>query len=164
MSGEAGGPLEGSGPQGGAWIGAALYELRSWLAEECTARRSRFATTESWVARPRSFGNATCMSLWMNLECWCRRVLSSPGGAALAHIDLALGFDFAGQRPGTRCADRRGYLLIEPRESQAIFVIPRPSRSHRSGWSNASKKWARTELGTGFLLGRNGRAPGRRHQ
>jgi transcriptional regulator GlxA family with amidase domain len=71
--GEAGGLLK-EWAQGGAWIGAACTSTfvlaESALLDGHGARRRG--------GSPRSFGNATCMSLWMNLACWCRRVLSSP--------------------------------------------------------------------------------------
>lgn len=82
------------------------------------------------------------------------RMLVSSGsfvtaGAALAHIDLALGL-VRRHSPGLAALTAR-YLLVEPRASQAAFVIP-DHLAHSDPLVERFERWAREHIKQGFSL------------
>jgi transcriptional regulator GlxA family with amidase domain len=78
-------------------------------------------------------------------------------GAALAHIDLALGL-IRRQSPALAALTAR-YLLIEPRASQAIFMIP-DHLAHNDPLVERFERWARRHLRQGFSLSDAARSAG----
>ncbi|MDB6000499.1 MAG: helix-turn-helix domain protein [Rhizobacter sp.] len=70
-------------------------------------------------------------------------------GAALAHVDLALGL--VRRQSPTLAALTARYLLIEPRASQAAFVIP-DHLAHTDPVVERFERWARQNLAHGFSL------------
>ena len=82
-----------------------------------------------------------------------RMLVSSAGfttaGAALAHIDLALGI-VRSSSPALAAQTAR-YLLVEPRGSQAEFVIP-DHLAHADPVVERFEGWARQRLAHGFSL------------
>ncbi|HEY9026938.1 MAG TPA: helix-turn-helix domain-containing protein [Burkholderiaceae bacterium] len=78
-------------------------------------------------------------------------------GAALAHIDLALGM-VRGLSPALASLAAR-YLLVEARGSQAEFVIP-DHLSHADPVVERFEAWARENLSRGFSLGDAAQAVG----
>jgi len=78
-------------------------------------------------------------------------------GAALAHIDLALGM-VRGLSPALASLAAR-YLLVEARGSQAEFVIP-DHLSHADPMVERFEAWARGNLSRGFSLGDAAQAVG----
>lgn len=78
-------------------------------------------------------------------------------GAALAHIDLALGMVRARSPALASLAAR--YLLVEARGSQAEFVIP-DHLAHADPVVERFEAWARQNLSRGFSLGEAARAVG----
>jgi transcriptional regulator GlxA family with amidase domain len=78
-------------------------------------------------------------------------------GAALAHIDLALGL-VRRQSPALAALTAR-YLLIEPRASQATFVIP-DHLAHNDPIVERFEHWARHHLAQGFSLAAAARSVG----
>ena len=70
-------------------------------------------------------------------------------GAALAHLDLALGV--VRSRSPSLAALCARYLLIEPRASQAVFVIP-DHVAHTDAMVERFERWARGHLAEGFLM------------
>jgi len=78
-------------------------------------------------------------------------------GAALAHLDLGLGVvRNASPSLATLCAR---YLLIEPRASQAVFIIP-DQVAHTDPIVERFEKWARANIAQGFSLTAAARAIG----
>jgi transcriptional regulator GlxA family with amidase domain len=78
-------------------------------------------------------------------------------GAALAHLDLGLGVvRSASPSLAALCAR---YLLIEPRSSQAVFVIP-DHVAHTDCLVEKFEQWARGKLIEGFSLTEATRAIG----
>jgi len=78
-------------------------------------------------------------------------------GAALAHLDLALGVvRSVSPSLATLCAR---YLLVEPRTSQAAFIIP-DQVAHTDPIVERFEKWARTTIAQGFSLTAAARAVG----
>jgi transcriptional regulator GlxA family with amidase domain len=71
-------------------------------------------------------------------------------GAALAHLDLGLGI-VRSQSPALAAMCAR-YLLIEPRASQAVFVIP-DHVAHTDPVVERFEHWARARLVQGFSMG-----------
>jgi transcriptional regulator GlxA family with amidase domain len=71
-------------------------------------------------------------------------------GAALAHLDLGLGV-VRSQSPALAALCAR-YLLIEPRASQAVFVIP-DHVAHTDPIVERFEHWARARLAQGFSMG-----------
>ncbi len=71
-------------------------------------------------------------------------------GAALAHLDLALSL-VRGVSPALAAMTAR-YLVMDPRPSQAAFVIP-DHLAHSDPMVERFERWARTELKSGFSLG-----------
>lgn len=82
-----------------------------------------------------------------------RMLVNSPGfttaGAALAHLDLGLGV-VRGQSP-TLAALCARYLLIEPRASQAVFMIA-DQVAHADPIVERFEQWARERLALGFSM------------
>ncbi len=70
-------------------------------------------------------------------------------GAALAHLDLALGV--VRSRSPSLAALCARYLLIEPRASQAVFVIP-DHVAHTDPIVERFERWARGRLAQGFSM------------
>lgn len=70
-------------------------------------------------------------------------------GAALAHLDLALGV--VRSSSPTLAALCARYLLIEPRASQAVFIIP-DHIAHTDATVERFEHWARTRLAEGFSM------------
>jgi len=78
-------------------------------------------------------------------------------GAALAHLDLALGM-VRGRSPALAALAAR-YLLVEARGSQAEFVIP-DHLAHADPVVERFESWARRNLSRGFSLGDAAQAVG----
>lgn len=78
-------------------------------------------------------------------------------GAAMAHLDLALGV--LRERSPALAALAARYLLIEPRGSQAEFVIP-DHLAHADPLVERFESWARQQLGGAFSLADAARAVG----
>ncbi len=78
-------------------------------------------------------------------------------GAALAHIDLALGM--VRSRSPALAALAARYLLVEARGSQAEFVIP-DHLAHADPVVERFESWARQNLSRGFSLGDAAQAVG----
>jgi transcriptional regulator GlxA family with amidase domain len=78
-------------------------------------------------------------------------------GAALAHIDLALGL-VRRHSPGLAALTAR-YLLVEPRASQAAFVIP-DHLAHSDPLVERFERWARQHIKQGFSLAGAARSVG----
>ena len=90
------------------------------------------------------------------------RMLVSSGsfvtaGAALAHVDLALGL-VRRHSPGLAALTAR-YLLVEPRASQAAFVIP-DHLAHSDPLVERFERWARQHIKQGFSLAGAARSVG----
>jgi transcriptional regulator GlxA family with amidase domain len=150
--GEAGGLLK-EWAQGGAWIGAACTS--TFVLAESALLDGHAATTSWWLA-------PLFRQRYMQVDLDESRMLVSSGafvtaGAALAHIDLALGL-IRRQSPVLAALTAR-YLLIEPRESQAIFIIP-DHLAHTDPLVEHFEKWARRSLGRGFSLADAARSAG----
>jgi transcriptional regulator GlxA family with amidase domain len=90
-----------------------------------------------------------------------RMLVNSAGfttaGAAMAHLDLALGV--LRQRSPALAALAARYLLVEPRGSQAEFVIP-DHLAHADPLVERFEGWARHRLAHGFSLNDAARAVG----
>jgi transcriptional regulator GlxA family with amidase domain len=78
-------------------------------------------------------------------------------GAALAHLDLALGV--LRQRSPALAALAARYLLVEARGAQAEYVIP-DHLAHADPMVERFEGWARKELAKGFSLAEAARAAG----
>jgi transcriptional regulator GlxA family with amidase domain len=78
-------------------------------------------------------------------------------GAALAHLDLGLGI-VRSVSPSLASLCAR-YLLIEPRSSQAVFIIP-DHIAHTDRLVESFEKWARVNISQGFSLKDAARAIG----
>lgn len=80
-------------------------------------------------------------------------IVSSPGivtgGAALAHLDLALWL-VRRTSPALAALTAR-YLVVEPRPSQAAFIIP-DQLAHTDPLVERFERWARSHLDNGFSL------------
>ena len=90
-----------------------------------------------------------------------RMIVNAPGittaGAALAHLDLALGVVRA--RSPALAALAARYLLVEERGSQAGFVIP-DHLAHADPMVERFEGWARRSLANGFSLSDAARSVG----
>ena len=87
-------------------------------------------------------------------------VASAPfvtAGAALAHVDLALGL--VRRRSPALAALVARYLLVDPRASQAAYVIP-DHLAHADPVVERFEGWARRSLARGFSLAEAARAVG----
>lgn len=90
-----------------------------------------------------------------------RMLVGSPrfvtAGAALAHLDLAL---WVVRRRSPALAEVTArYLVVDPRPSQAAFVIP-DHLAHADPLVERFEHWARRRLGDGFSLADAARASG----
>jgi transcriptional regulator GlxA family with amidase domain len=77
------------------------------------------------------------------------------GGAALAHLDLALWL--VRRRSPALAALTARYLVIDPRPSQAAFMIP-DHLAHSDPFVERFERWARRQLAHGFSLNEAARA------
>jgi transcriptional regulator GlxA family with amidase domain len=131
--------------QGGAWIGAAC--TGTFVLADSTLLDGHDATTSWWLA-------PLFRQRYSNIELDESRMLVTSGefvtaGAALAHIDLALGL-IRRQSPALAALTAH-YLLIEPRVSQASFIIP-DHLAHSDPLVQRFELWARRRLAKGFSL------------
>lgn len=97
----------------------------------------------------RTSGSGTRMWASKNLECSSRPPPFVTAGAALAHVDLALGL-VSGRSPLLAATTAR-YLLVEKRASQAAFVIP-DHLAHSDPLAERFERWSRSHLSQGFDL------------
>ena len=139
--------------QGGAWIGAAC--TGTFVLAESTLLDGHDATTSWWLA-------PLFRQRYSNIELDESRMLVTSGefvtaGAALAHIDLALGL-IRRQSPALAALTAH-YLLIEPRVSQASFIIP-DHLAHSDPLVQRFELWARRRLAKGFSLSDAARSAG----
>jgi transcriptional regulator GlxA family with amidase domain len=139
--------------QGGAWIGAACTS--TFVLADSTLLDGHGATTSWWLA-------ALFRRRYPRIGLDESRMLVSSGafvtaGAALAHIDLALGL-IRRQSPTLATLTAR-YLLIEPRASQATFIIP-DHLAHNDPLVERFEHWARRRLAQGFSLSDAARSAG----
>jgi transcriptional regulator GlxA family with amidase domain len=139
--------------RGGAAIGAAC--TGTFVLAESALLDGQRATTSWWLApmfRQRFARVALDES---------RMLVNSAGfttaGAAMAHLDLALGVIRA--RSPALAALAARYLLVEPRGSQAEFVIP-DHLAHTDPVVERFEAWARRRLAKGFSLADAARAVG----
>ncbi len=127
------------------WIGAAC--TATFVLADSGLLAGRAATTSWWLAplfRARYPG--------VELDESRMLVASAPfvtAGAALAHIDLALGL--VRRCSPTLATLTARYLLVEPRASQAAFVIP-DHLAHADEIVERFEQWARRRLSQGFSL------------
>jgi transcriptional regulator GlxA family with amidase domain len=139
--------------QDGAWIGAAC--TGTFVLADSALLDGHSATTSWWLAplfRQRYPQVVLDESRML--------VTSAPfvtAGAALAHIDLALGL-VRRQSPALAALTAR-YLLVEPRASQAAFVIP-DHLAHTDPVVERFEQWARQSLAQGFSLSEAARVVG----
>jgi transcriptional regulator GlxA family with amidase domain len=139
--------------QGGAWIGAAC--TGTFVLADSTLLDGHDATTSWWLA-------PLFRQRYSNIELDESRMLVSSGafvtaGAALAHIDLALAL-IRRQSPALATLTAN-YLLIEPRVSQASFIIP-DHLAHSDPLVQRFEAWARRRLAQGFSLSDAARSAG----
>lgn len=138
---------------GGASVGAAC--TGTFLLAESALLDGRRATTSWWLA-PMFRQRYPKVALDES-----RMLVNSAGfttaGAAMAHLDLALGI-VRSQSPALAALAAR-YLLVEPRGSQAEFVIP-DHLAHADPVVERFEGWARQRLASGFSLGDAARAVG----
>ncbi len=129
----------------GAVVGAAC--TGTFLLAESALLDGQRATTSWWLA-PMFRQRYPRVSLDDS-----RMLVSSVGfttaGAALAHLDLALGI-VRSSSPALAAQTAR-YLLVEPRGSQAEFVIP-DHLAHADPVVERFEGWARQRLAHGFSL------------
>jgi transcriptional regulator GlxA family with amidase domain len=131
--------------QRGAWIGAAC--TATFVLADSTLLDGHSATTSWWLAPmfrqryPRIGLDESRMLV--------RSGAFATAGAALAHVDLALGL--VRRQSPTLAALTARYLLIEPRASQASFIIP-DHLSHNDPLVERFERWARGNLSRGFSL------------
>jgi hypothetical protein len=125
------------------------------LARSCAALAIKAAAMgpARWALRPMSSAKASKIpplfrQRYTRIGLDESRMVVSSGafvtaGAALAHIDLALGL-IRRQSPALAALTAR-YLLIEPRASQAIFMIP-DHLAHSDPLVERFERWARRHL------------------
>ncbi|MDB5777398.1 MAG: helix-turn-helix domain protein [Herbaspirillum sp.] len=139
--------------QAGASIGAACSG--TFILAETGLLDGHRATTSWWLSSlfrqryPRVMLDET------------RMLVNSAGfttaGAALAHLDLGLGV-VRSQSPALAALCAR-YLLIEPRGTQAVFMIP-DHVAHTDPMVERFEYWARARLAQGFSMSDAARAIG----
>ncbi len=139
--------------QAGAWIGAACTS--TFVLADSTLLDGHGATTSWWLA-------PMFRERYSRIGLDESRMLVTSGafvtaGAALAHIDLALGL-IRRQSPALAALTAR-YLLIEPRASQAPFIIP-DHLAHNDPLVERFEGWARRNLRRGFSLTAAARSAG----
>jgi transcriptional regulator GlxA family with amidase domain len=139
--------------QDGAWIGAACTS--TFVLADSTLLDGHGATTSWWLA-PLFRQRYARVGLDES-----RMLVASGGfvtaGAALAHVDLALGL-IRRHSPGLAALTAR-YLLVEPRTSQAAFVIP-DHLAHSDPLVERFELWARQHIKHGFSLADAARSVG----
>ncbi|RQR32379.1 helix-turn-helix domain-containing protein [Burkholderia sp. Bp9143] len=129
----------------GVWVGAAC--TATFLLAETGLLDGHTATTSWWLAplfRKRYPRVALDDSRMV--------VLSAPyvtAGAALAHVDLALGL--VRRRSPALAALTARYLLVDSRSSQAVYAIP-DHLAHADPLVEKFEGWARRNLANGFSL------------
>jgi transcriptional regulator GlxA family with amidase domain len=137
----------------GAAAGAAC--TGTFVLAESALLDGRRATTSWWLA-PMFRRRYPAVTLDES-----RMLVSSVGfttaGAALAHIDLALSV-VRGRSPALAALAAR-YLLVEPRGSQAEYVIP-DHLAHADPMVERFEVWARRHLSEGFSLADAARSVG----
>jgi transcriptional regulator GlxA family with amidase domain len=137
----------------GVWVGAACTS--TFVLAESGLLDGHRATTSWWLA--------PCFrQRYPRVELDESRMLmnSAPfvtAGAALAHIDLAL--HLVRQVSPTLAALTARYLLVEPRASQAPFVMP-DHLAHEDVVVERFEQWARGHLAQGFDLAEAARCVG----
>jgi transcriptional regulator GlxA family with amidase domain len=139
--------------QDGAWIGAACTS--TFVLADSTLLDGHGATTSWWLAPLFRQRYAR-----VGLDESRMLVASGPfvtAGAALAHVDLALGL-VRRHSPGLAALTAR-YLLVEPRTSQAAFVIP-DHLAHSDPLVERFESWARQHIKNGFSLAAAARTVG----
>jgi transcriptional regulator GlxA family with amidase domain len=139
--------------QGGAWIGAAC--TGTFVLADSGLLDGHEATTSWWLS-------PFFRRRYTNIRLDESRMLVTSGaivtaGAALAHVDLALGLIH-------RCSPAlaaltANYLLSEPRTSQAGFMIP-DQLAHSDPLVERFELWARRHLAQGFSLSDAARSAG----
>jgi transcriptional regulator GlxA family with amidase domain len=139
--------------QRGAWIGAAC--TGTFVLADSTLLDGHDATTSWWLA-------PLFRQRYANIELDESRVLVNSGpfvtaGAALAHIDLALGLIH--RRSPSLAALTANYLLSEPRYSQAGFIVS-DQLAHNDPMIERFEIWARRRLAKGFSLSDAARSAG----
>ena len=139
--------------RGAAAIGAAC--TGTFLLAESALLDGQRATTSWWLA-PMFRQRYPQVALDES-----RMLVNSAGfttaGAAMAHLDLALGV-LRSQSPALAALAAR-YLLVEARGSQAEFVIP-DHLAHADPVVERFEGWARQRLARGFSLADAARAVG----
>ena len=143
-------------------VADALALLRRWVGRGASAGAActgTFLLAESGVLD----GERATTSWWLapmfrkrypQVELDESRMLVSSGavttsGAAMAHLDLALAV-IRGRSPALAALAAR-YLLVEPRNSQAEYVIP-DHLAHADAMVERFERWARAHLAEGFSL------------
>ena len=139
--------------QDGASIGAAC--TGTFVLAESTLLDGHGATTSWWLA-------PLFRQRYARIGLDESRMLVTSGqfvtaGAALAHVDLALGL-IRRHSPGLAALTAR-YLLVEPRSSQAAFVIP-DHLAHSDPLVERFERWARQHIKQGFSLAQAARSAG----
>jgi transcriptional regulator GlxA family with amidase domain len=139
--------------RGGAWIGAAC--TGTFVLADSTLLDGHHATTSWWLA-------PLFRQRYSNIALDESRILVTSGafvtaGAALAHIDLAL--SLIRRLSPALAALTANYLLIEPRVSQAGFIIP-DQVAHGDPLVERFELWARRRLAQGFSLSDAARSAG----
>jgi transcriptional regulator GlxA family with amidase domain len=139
--------------QDGASIGAACTS--TFVLADSTLLDGHGATTSWWLA-------PLFRQRYARVGLDESRMLVASGrfvtaGAALAHVDLALGL-IRRHSPALAALTAR-YLLVEPRASQAAFVIP-DHLAHSDPLVERFESWARQHIKTGFSLAAAARAVG----
>ena len=129
----------------GAWVGAACTS--TFVLAQTGLLDGRPATTSWWLSplfRQR-YPQVRLEDSRMLVH--SDKVVTA--GAALAHVDLALWL--VRQRSPALAAVTARYLLVEPRATQAAFVIP-DHLAHADSVVERFEHWARRRLGDGFSL------------
>lgn len=131
--------------EAGASIGAAC--TGTFLLAETGLLNGQRATTSWWLSslfRQRYPAITLDESqMLVNSSCY------TTAGAALAHLDLGLGV-VRSVSPSLASLCAR-YLLIEPRSSQAAFIIP-DHVAHSDPLVERFEQWARANISEGFSL------------
>jgi len=131
--------------QDGVWIGAAC--TATFVLAETGLLDGHSATTSWWLA---PFFRQRYRQVSLEES---RMLVASPpfvtAGAALAHIDLALGL--VRRKSPSLAAMTARYLLVEQRVSQAAFVIP-DHLAHADPIVERFEHWARANLSQGFSM------------
>lgn len=139
--------------KGGASVGAAC--TGTFVLAETGLLDGQSATTSWWLS-------SLFRQRYPKVELDESRMLVNSSrfvtaGAALAHLDLGLGV-VRGRSPSLAALSAR-YLLIEPRASQAAFVIP-DHVAHTDPVVERFERWARRNLADGFSAAEAARSVG----